>query len=183
MALDLITSMGGAFTKPDIDLINGNAAASVTLTGTETLTNKTLTAPGINGAVTGTAFYDRTVKTATTAIAGAALQAGVLNWANPEGVGIIVQRALLNVTTASTGAATVDVGVTAVSATTESDTLLDGVDVNAAVALFDSMNAALDSGANAKAQTLAAGKWVTVKSKSGDTTGMVATLYVQYILA
>jgi hypothetical protein len=35
-------------------IINSNASASVTLTGTQTLTNKTLTAPVINGAVTGT---------------------------------------------------------------------------------------------------------------------------------
>jgi len=73
------------------------------------------------------------------------------------------------------------VGYSATSAAT-SDTLLDGVDANAATALFDSMNAALDSGANAKAQLAASGKYVTIDEKTGDSTGMVAVLYVQYVL-
>lgn len=55
MALTTVTGNGGAFTKPNIDTINANAAASVTLTGTETLTNKTLTAPVI-GEATGTSL-------------------------------------------------------------------------------------------------------------------------------
>lgn len=115
-------------------------------------------------------------------ISGASLHAGVLNWQNPESVSIVVLRAWLNVTTVATGACTVDVGVTATSATTASDTLLDGVDTHTAVALFDSGDASLDSGANAHAQLLASGKWVTIKEASGDATGMVADLYVQYVI-
>jgi hypothetical protein len=83
----------------------------------------------------------------------------------------------------ATGACTVDIGYTATTATTTSDTLLDGVDVNAAVALFDSRNHALDSGANAKAQKAASGKWITADSASGDATGLVANAYIFYVLA
>ncbi len=55
MALTAITSSGGALIQETIDIINDNAAASVTLTGTETLTNKTLTSPSVTGgAFTGT---------------------------------------------------------------------------------------------------------------------------------
>jgi hypothetical protein len=147
-------------------------------TGTWTFTKPpTFAAPVVNGAPTSTA-----VKTAQQAISGDLLHAGNLAWTNPETVTIIILRVILNITTASTGASTIDVGVTATSATTTSDTLLDGVSGTPA-AVFDSMNAALDSGANAKAQSLVAAKWVTLDEASGDTSGMVATLTVQYVLA
>lgn len=173
---------GGAFTRKNITDLNANFAETATLVGTETLNNKTLTAPVINGAVTGTSFGSRTVKYGALSLTGAALHAAVQSWANPEGAAIIVLRATLNITTQSSGASTMDVGVTAVSATTSSDTLLDGVS-GAAAALCDSMDATLDSGANAKAQGLASGKWVTVAEASGDVTGLVATLLIEYVLA
>lgn len=44
------------------------------------------------------------------------------------------------------------------------------------------MNAALDTGTNAFAQKAASGKWITMDEASGDVTGMVAKLYVTYIL-
>jgi hypothetical protein len=129
------------------------------------------------------ALGDRGQRVGVLAVNGTTLHAasgGVLAWTNPEIVAIIIDRAVLDITTVATGACTIDVGVTEVSAATTSDTLLDGVDANAATAVFDSMNAALDTGANAKAQKLAAAKWVTIDEKSGDSTGMVANLYVYY---
>ena len=45
------------------------------------------------------------------------------------------------------------------------------------------MDPALDSGANAHAQSLASGKWITVDEKTGDATGLVGTLYVYYTIA
>lgn len=51
MALTTITGSGGALTQPVIDILNANAAASVTLTGTETLANKTLTSPTLTSPV------------------------------------------------------------------------------------------------------------------------------------
>jgi hypothetical protein len=124
---------------------------------------------------------DRAIKCDVVAISGTALQAANLTlWTAPAAS--IILRLLLDVTTVATGAATVDIGYTATTATTSSDTLLDGVDVNGAIALFDSMNAALDSGANAKAQKAASAKWITADSASGDTTGMIANAYIFYVL-
>jgi hypothetical protein len=123
-------------------------------------------------------------KIGTKALTGAAIHAGtggVVAWQNPEAVAILITRVLLDLTTVSTGACTLDIGITTASATTTSDTLLDGIDANSAVGLFDQMNAALDTGTNAFAQKLASGKWVTIDEKTGDATGLVGTLYIQYI--
>lgn len=133
------------------------------------------------GAVT----FDRGVKTAVVSLTGAAIHAGtggVVAWQNPESSSILVLRAVLNLTTVATGACTLDIGVTATGATTTSDTLLDGIDANSAIGVFDSMDSLLDSAANAHAQLLASGKWVTVDEKTGDATGLVAKLYIQYVV-
>jgi hypothetical protein len=138
------------------------------------------TLPTINGVAQGT-LNARAQITEVFAVTGAALHAANLTaWTAPAAA--IIQRVMLDVTTVATGACTIDVGYTATTSTTSSDTLLDGVDANAATALFDSMNAALDSGANAKAQKAASGKWITMDEASGDATGLVANLYITYIL-
>jgi hypothetical protein len=172
-------STGGAFV-PGFDYkLTGDwdfSEGSVTLPA-----GQAVTSPVINGTITGTAVGNRVIKTGVLALAGAALHAGIVAWTNPEGADIIVLRAVADITTASTGASTLDIGLTAVSATTTSDTLLDGISGTPA-AVFDSMNAALDSGANAKAQKLAAGKWVTVDEATGDTTGLVGNLYISYVV-
>lgn len=178
-------SAGGSFNPTtDYDFtgtVTFNGVSPVTTSGSQTLTGKTLTAPVVNGAVTGTTFRDRVQKCAVTALSGATIHAGTVAWQNPESAAIQIQRVTLDITTASTGASTLDIGYTATNATTSSDTFLDGVSGTPA-ALFDSMNAALDSGANAKAQNGASGKWVTVTEASGDATGLVGNLYVFYIL-
>lgn len=125
------------------------------------------------------------LRMATLALSGATVHAaagGVVAWQNPEGADIIVNQVILDVTTVATGACTLDVGYTATSAATTSDTMLDGVDVNAAVAIFDSRNHGLDTGANAFAQRVASGKWITVDEKTGDATGLVGKLYIFYII-
>lgn len=137
---------------------------------TPSLTNPTFT----NGTLT------RFQTTAVFSVTGAALHAANLTaWTAPAAA--VILRVLLDITTQSTGASTIDIGYTAVGATTSSDTLLDGIS-GAAVALFDSMNAALDSGANALAQRAASGKWITMDEATGDVTGLVANLYITYIL-
>lgn len=142
--------------------------------------------PEVTNAATafGSVTADRVSKWSKQTFTGAAIHAGtggVVAWINPEASDIIILRALFNLRVVSTGACTLDIGVTPTSATTTSDTLLDGIDVNAAIALFDSMNAALDAGANAKAQLLASGKWITIDEKTGDATGLTGDLYVEYI--
>lgn len=106
---------------------------------------------------------------------------GVLTWQNPTGASIIVTRVLLDVTTKATGACTIDVGTTAVSATTSSDNLMDGLDVGTATGLFSNTS---DAGSNGKAQQkLASGKWVTGSMASGAAAGIVGNATILYHLA
>jgi hypothetical protein len=157
-----------------------NADAGFMINGTQI----TSTAAEINAIATaGGALHpvSRIIKCDVVSVSGAALQAANLTlWTAPAAS--IILRVLFDITTVATGACTIDIGYTATSATTSSDTLLDGIDANAAIALFDSGNAALDSGANAKAQKAASGKWITADSASGDATGMVANAYIFYVL-
>lgn len=132
--------------------------------------NASLTTPTIDG-VLHSALNARQLITVAFSITGAALHAANLTAVTFPAAAVIL-RAVLDVTTVSTGVATVDIGYTAVSATTASDTMFDGVDVNTGVTVFD-------FAAPIKA---ASGKWVTIH-ETADTTGMVAVLYVTFILA
>lgn len=116
-----------------------------------------------------------TVKVALAALDTAG---GVLSWLNPTGVAIIVSKVILDVTTKSTGACTLDVGTTVVSATTKVDNLADGLDVGTAAGLF---GLADQAGANGKAQAkLAAGGWVTASMDSGAAAGLVGSAYISF---
>jgi hypothetical protein len=102
----------------------------------------------------------------------------VLSWQNPEGVAIIITGFVADVTTASDAAATVDFGTTATSATTSSDNLIDGLDVNAAVITADNIT---NIGTNGKSrQKLAAGKWITGSRASGAVAGLAGYAYIEY---
>lgn len=121
---------------------------------------------------------DRLVKCARVALGAADTGGGVLSWANPEASAIIIQRVIFDVTTKSTGACTVDVGVTAVSATTSANNLMTGLDVGAATGTFDNIT---DIGASGKSrQRLASGKWVTASKASGAAAGLVGFAYIFY---
>jgi len=123
---------------------------------------------------------DCVVKVAKIALAAVDTAGGVFSWQNDETVSIIVQRLILDVTTASTGACTLDCGTTAASATTKIDNLIDGLDVNAAAGVFDNVE---DQGTNGTSrQKLAAGKWVTGSVASGASAGIVGFAYIQYIV-
>ena len=126
----------------------------------------------------GTVTFDRGIKVAIKTLSGATIHAGVDAWQNPEATAIIITRVVIDRTTKSTGASTLDVGATATSATTASDNLLDGLVSSAAEAAEDNIN---DAGTNGKArQKLAAAKWVTFKEATGDTTGLAGKAYVHY---
>lgn len=113
------------------------------------------------------------------AIAGVTATTGgaIAAIANPEGKALIIRNAVLDVTTKSTGAATVDVGVAA-DAVTSKDTLLDGLDVGTAAGTFDS---AENGGTNGKsAVKWGATEYVTVTG-SASTAGLVGALYLDYV--
>lgn len=118
------------------------------------------------------------LKKATGALAAVDTAGGVFAWQNPEAGYILVEHAVLNVTTKTTGACTIDVGTTAVSAATLSDTLIDGKDINAAAGIFTNDESA---GTNGKPfKRLVSGKWVTGSVASGASAGLVGTYEIYY---
>jgi hypothetical protein len=121
----------------------------------------------------------RTEQVAKVALAAVDTAGGVFAWANPEGVPIIITRVVLDVTTQSTGACTVDVGVAA-NGTTLNDGLIDGVSV-AAAGLVDNLD---NAGTNGRArQKVTAGQFVTGSVASGASAGLVGSAYVFYVVA
>ena len=128
----------------------------------------------------GAVAFDRSVKVAKVALAAVDTGGGVFAWANPEAGSILIERVILDVTTATSGACTADVGTTATNATTSSDNLIDGVSL-AATGLKDNLG---DAGTNGKAkQRLATGKWVTGSVASGTGAGLVGFVYIHYLNA
>jgi hypothetical protein len=120
-------------------------------------------------------------KVAKVALAAVDTAGGAFAWQNPEGAGIFINRATIDVTTKATGACTLDIGTTAASATTSSDNLLDGLDVGTATVTTDNLQT---PGTNGKQlQKLASGKWVTGSKASGATAGIVGSVYIEYWLA
>lgn len=122
---------------------------------------------------------DRSVKKVTGALKAVDTGGGIFSWANPEAGPILVIHVVVTTTTKTTGACTIDVGTTAISATTSSDTLIDGIDLNPAVGTFTNDESA---GSNGKPfKRLAAGKWVTASKATGASAGLVGTYEIYYI--
>lgn len=152
-----------------------------TLVGTACTAARTITLPdpGADARVqleTGAAA-DRRIKVARVALAAADTAGGLFSWVNPESTAIIVTQVLLDVTTQTSGACTADVGMTATSATTSADNLIDGKSL-ATAGLFDNIE---DQGTNGTSrQKVAAGKWVTGSVASGASAGLVGFAYIHY---
>jgi hypothetical protein len=97
---------------------------------------------------------------------------------NPFGVDVWVNRLEIARTTKSTGAGTGDFGVATASATTLSDTLLDGLNLNATEAT-ETNNA--NGGTNGKVRQLwPTGKWITGSTASGNVAGLVGTYAIYW---
>lgn len=103
--------------------------------------------------------------------------AGVFSWQNMENARIIVERVIIDVTTKSTAASTVDVGVAATEIS--NDTLLDGIDTGAAVNVFDSIKDAGTNGAGAR--SVAQGSYVTATKATGAVAGLAGYAYIFWI--
>lgn len=117
---------------------------------------------------------------AKVALAAVDTGGGVFAWLNPETGTIIIQRVIIYVTTVATGACSIDVGTTVVSATTQSDNLIDGLDVHTAAGAFSTDNQAGALGFFT--QSLAAGGWVTASKDSGASAGLVGFAYIEYFV-
>lgn len=94
------------------------------------------------------------------------------NIPNPHGQELLIHSAAVIIDTVSTGASTVDVGVGA-TATTASDTLIDGV----SLATLGTVSAI---GTNGGQRTWGASQFVTIGEASGDVAGFIGRLTVQY---
>lgn len=126
--------------------IGATQLASNAVTTAKILASNVTTAKIAAANVTNAKLATDCMKVAEVALAGGAANAFALAWQNPESVAILVTRILVDITTAGgTATAVLDVGPAA-SATTHSDTLLDGVDANA-TATYDNLLAD-DAGTN-----------------------------------
>lgn len=96
--------------------------------------------------------------------------------ANPFGADVMIVSALLDITTASTGACTLDIGVGA-DATTSNDQLFDGL----SAATTGQYGTGVSGGTNGKGgQKWTSSTFLNIAEASGDITGLVGKLYVQY---
>ena len=103
---------------------------------------------------------------------------GVLSLANPEAASLFVTRIVLDVTTKSTAACTVDAGIAA-NGTTSADNLIDGLDVGTAAGVFDNIE---DGGTNGKAtKKWTSGQYLTISKASGAAAGLVGSAYIEYV--
>jgi hypothetical protein len=117
----------------------------------------------------------RATLTAATGTTGGA----VLSLANPEGVDIIITRLILDITTPSTGAATIDAGIAA-NGTTSADNLIDGASVATAAKVLDNI---ADVGTNGKSrQKWGASQFLTITA-SATLAGMVGEAIIDYVIA
>lgn len=96
---------------------------------------------------------------------------GMVSYANPYSYDLMIHFAVLDVTTASSGACTVSVGYTVTSGTTLSSTLING-QTTASAGTFNS---------GAKSIVWPSGKWVTASVASGASAGIVGYLYVDVV--
>lgn len=132
----------------------------------------------------GTTLGHERIRRASGSLAAVDTAGGVFAWQNPEGVAIIVTRLLLDITTATSGACTIDAGAAA-NATTLSNTLIDGLDANAAAGVFDNTVNGGTSGAGGVrvAENGGAADWVTGSVASGASAGLVGSFHIEYVIA
>ncbi len=96
---------------------------------------------------------------------------------NPTGEAVIITRCIVNITTGSTGASTLDIGIAA-NGTTLNDTLVDGLS-GATAGVYDNIE---HGGSNGLAVKLwGATEYLTASEASGDTTGLEGELIVQWL--
>jgi len=128
------------------------------------------------------AFMDEIMPiVARVALAAVDTAGGVFSFQNPHAEPILVTKLILDVTTESTGACTLDCGPAA-NATTLNDTLIDAANV-ATAGVFDNID---DQGTNGLAtvkvaENGGAADFVTGSVASGASAGIVGFAYIEYI--
>ncbi len=109
--------------------------------------------------------------------AGGTAVGSVLKLKNPEGTDLFITRLILDITTKSTGAGSVDAGVHA-AGTASSDNLIDGLDVNAAAGVFDNVK---NGGSNGKATVKWKANEFLVITGGASLAGLVGNAYIEYV--
>ena len=116
-------------------------------------------------------------KTLVVDLADADTGGGILSVANPEGVECLITEVIIQVDTVPTGACTIDVGVAA-NGTTSNDTLLDGLDIGAAIGRFDNIN---DKGGNGgRDRAWGSTQYITGSKSTNATAGLVGKAIIHY---
>jgi hypothetical protein len=113
------------------------------------------------------------------ALASADTAGGVIAIANPFETDVIVTDIMIDVTTAATGSATIDVGIAA-DGTTSSDVLLDGVNVGAGgdgARVYNDKKDAGTNGIGAKVWTTS--QYLTASKATGACAGLVGRYTVK----
>ena len=105
-----------------------------------------------------------------------------LAWQNPESTAILVHRVLVDVTTiAGSAGALLDIG-TAANATTASDNLIDGLDIQSGAILADNIT---DKGSNGKTRQRMDAKngttdYITGRILVANASGLAGNVYIFY---
>lgn len=136
------------------------------------------TAKTFMGAATG-ARVNRLLKVAAVPMNAVDSNGGVFAWANPEGVPILIDSVVLDITTPSGAACSVSVG-TGATATSYSANLIDTASVAAATQVDNFSNKGTNGRSSGK---VSAGQFVTGSKITGLTAGLAGMAYISYLIA
>ena len=132
------------------------------------------------------AAYQGGVKVVKGALAAGAADAFAFTWQNPETIAVLVQKVIIDITHAGgTATSVLDVGVAA-SATGTADTILDGVDLNAAAITVNTDVASSGTNADEKVHKVdengGTNDWVTGKILVEKCDDLVGKYYIEYVV-
>lgn len=120
---------------------------------------------------------DAAVRMGSFSLATVATAGGGGSWANPTSGSIRIISVQVDITTFTSGACTLDIGVAA-DATTLSATLIDGLNPATAVQVADSSADAGTGGGTGR--TMTSSQYITVSEASGAIAALAGTVYVTY---
>ena len=122
----------------------------------------------------------RSLKVAKVALTPGAANAYAFAWQNPEDNAILITHVILDVTTAATLAAVLDVG-SAATATTVSDNIMDAAALNA-IAVVDHLLVAGAGAGGVQKLTVAGGAtaWITGRILTQNAPDVAGYIYIEY---
>lgn len=123
------------------------------------------------------------VKVATVALTAGIANAFALAWQNPESTAIMVQRVLVDLTTAGgTAGSLLNLG-SAANATTTSDNLIDGLDINA-TGLFCNLDDHGTNGTSSARLDPSGGTtdYITGQILVAAASALVGNVYIEYVM-